>query len=111
MTPDRYRVAFTADPSTGAQDRVVIEAAFDQGQVVVSEKVRTTLKFPSEARADAWDHPRHFLQVWESSRAQTNNHVAAQRICRTLDYGQVRPVTSIPLSWQLTKPRSTDELV
>jgi pyruvate,water dikinase len=32
-------VAFTADPSTGAADRVVIEAAFGQGEVVVSGRV------------------------------------------------------------------------
>ena len=32
-------VAFTADPSTGAVDRVVIEAAFGQGEVVVSGRV------------------------------------------------------------------------
>jgi pyruvate,water dikinase len=32
-------VAFTADPSTGALDRVVIEAAFGQGEVVVSGRV------------------------------------------------------------------------
>ena len=32
-------VAFTADPSTGAEDRVVIEAAFGQGEVVVSGRV------------------------------------------------------------------------
>ncbi len=32
-------VAFTADPSTGALDRVVIEAAFGQGEVVVSGSV------------------------------------------------------------------------
>ncbi len=32
-------VAFTADPTTGATDRVVIEAAFGQGEVVVSGRV------------------------------------------------------------------------
>ncbi len=36
---DKSGVAFTADPSTGARDRVVIEAAFGLGEVVVSGEV------------------------------------------------------------------------
>jgi pyruvate,water dikinase len=36
---EQAAVAFTADPSTGAVDRVVIEAAFGQGAVVVSGRV------------------------------------------------------------------------
>ncbi|WP_431232580.1 phosphoenolpyruvate synthase [Mycolicibacterium psychrotolerans] len=40
MVPsERAGVAFTADPSTGARDRVVVEAAFGQGEVVVSGSV------------------------------------------------------------------------
>lgn len=37
---DRAGVAFTADPSTGNRDHIVIEAAFGQGEVVVSGKVQ-----------------------------------------------------------------------
>lgn len=36
---EKAGVAFTADPSTGARDRVVIEAAYGLGEVVVSGKV------------------------------------------------------------------------
>lgn len=36
---EKSGVAFTADPSTGAQDRVVVEGAFGQGEVVVSGEV------------------------------------------------------------------------
>src|SRR5664279_5192134 len=37
MVPSEYSgVMFTADPSTNATDRIVIEAAFGQGEVVVS---------------------------------------------------------------------------
>jgi pyruvate,water dikinase len=36
---ERSGVAFTADPSTGARDRVVVEAAFGLGEVVVSGAV------------------------------------------------------------------------
>ncbi len=36
---EKAGVAFTADPSTGAQDRVVIEGAFGLGEVVVSGEV------------------------------------------------------------------------
>ncbi|KLO33512.1 phosphoenolpyruvate synthase [Mycobacterium haemophilum] len=39
IVADTAGVAFTNDPSTGAQDHVVIEAAFGQGEVVVSGKV------------------------------------------------------------------------
>src|SRR5208283_3819163 len=40
MVPsERSGVMFTADPSTNATDRIVIEAAFGQGEVVVSGMV------------------------------------------------------------------------
>lgn len=37
---EKAGVVFTSDPSTGASDHVVIEAAFGQGEVVVSGKVQ-----------------------------------------------------------------------
>ncbi|CAN5852191.1 phosphoenolpyruvate synthase [soil metagenome] len=40
LAPEQAGVAFTADPSTGNRDRVVIEAAFGQGEVVVSGAVQ-----------------------------------------------------------------------
>jgi pyruvate,water dikinase len=40
IAPDRAGVAFTADPSTGNRDHIVIEAAFGQGEVVVAGKVQ-----------------------------------------------------------------------
>ncbi|MGE2735332.1 phosphoenolpyruvate synthase [Mycolicibacterium vaccae] len=39
INSEKAGVAFTADPSTGARDRVVIEAAFGLGEVVVSGAV------------------------------------------------------------------------
>ena len=39
IASEKSGVAFTADPSTGAQDRVVVEGAFGQGEVVVSGEV------------------------------------------------------------------------
>lgn len=39
IASEKAGVAFTADPSTGARDRVVIEAAFGLGEVVVSGEV------------------------------------------------------------------------
>ena len=39
VASERSGVAFTADPSTGARDVVVVEAAFGQGEVVVSGSV------------------------------------------------------------------------
>ncbi|MCV7213376.1 phosphoenolpyruvate synthase [Mycolicibacterium canariasense] len=40
IAADRAGVAFTADPSTGNRGHLVIEAAFGQGEVVVSGKVQ-----------------------------------------------------------------------
>ncbi|MGW0161047.1 phosphoenolpyruvate synthase [Mycobacterium sp. NPDC003323] len=40
IAADRAGVAFTADPSTGDRSRIVVEAAFGQGEVVVSGKVQ-----------------------------------------------------------------------
>ncbi|MDO3401549.1 phosphoenolpyruvate synthase [Mycolicibacterium neoaurum] len=40
IAADRAGVAFTADPSTGDRGHIVIEAAFGQGEVVVSGKVQ-----------------------------------------------------------------------
>ena len=39
IASERAGVAFTADPTTDAEDRVVIEGAFGQGEVVVSGSV------------------------------------------------------------------------
>lgn len=39
VVPEKAGVIFTSDPRTGATDRVVVEAAFGQGEVVVSGKV------------------------------------------------------------------------
>lgn len=39
VAAERSGVAFTADPTTGARDRVVVEAALGQGEVVVSGAV------------------------------------------------------------------------
>jgi pyruvate,water dikinase len=39
IASEKAGVAFTADPSTGAQDRVVVEGAFGLGEVVVSGEV------------------------------------------------------------------------
>jgi pyruvate,water dikinase len=39
ISSERSGVAFTADPSTGARDRVVVEGAFGLGEVVVSGEV------------------------------------------------------------------------
>lgn len=40
VDPSQAGVAFTADPTTGERDRIVIEAAFGQGEVVVSGSVQ-----------------------------------------------------------------------
>ena len=47
---EKAGVAFTADPSNGAQDRVVIEGAFGLGEVVVSGEVEPDTTTSSRRR-------------------------------------------------------------
>ncbi len=52
---DKAGVAFTADPSTGARDRVVIEAAFGLGEVVVSGEVEPDTYIVSKETLEVLD--------------------------------------------------------
>ena len=50
-TPTRAGVMFTADPATGDRDRIVIEAAFGLGEVVVSGQVEPDTYVARQGRA------------------------------------------------------------
>ena len=52
---DKAGVAFTADPSNGAQDRVVIEGAFGLGEVVVSGEVEPDTYIVSKETLEVLD--------------------------------------------------------
>jgi pyruvate,water dikinase len=52
---DKAGVAFTADPSNGAQDRVVIEGAFGLGEVVVSGEVEPDTYIVSKENLEVLD--------------------------------------------------------
>ena len=55
VNSDKAGVAFTADPSTGARDRVVIEAAFGLGEVVVSGEVEPDTYIVSKETLEVLD--------------------------------------------------------
>jgi pyruvate, water dikinase len=55
IASEKAGVAFTADPSTGARDRVVVEAAFGQGEVVVSGEVEPDTYIVSKETFEALD--------------------------------------------------------
>jgi pyruvate,water dikinase len=55
INSDKAGVAFTADPSNGAQDRVVIEGAFGLGEVVVSGEVEPDTYIVSKETLDVLD--------------------------------------------------------
>ena len=55
INSEKAGVAFTADPSTGAQDRVVIEGAFGLGEVVVSGEVEPDTYIVSKETLEVLD--------------------------------------------------------
>lgn len=55
LDSEKAGVAFTADPSNGARDRVVIEAAYGLGEVVVSGKVEPDTYIVSKATLSVLD--------------------------------------------------------
>lgn len=55
INSEKAGVAFTADPSNGAQDRVVIEGAFGLGEVVVSGEVEPDTYIVSKERLEVLD--------------------------------------------------------
>ena len=55
INSEKAGVAFTADPSNGAQDRVVIEGAFGLGEVVVSGEVEPDTYIVSKETLEVLD--------------------------------------------------------
>jgi len=55
VNSEKAGVAFTADPSTGGQDRVVIEGAFGLGEVVVSGEVEPDTCIASKETLETLD--------------------------------------------------------
>jgi pyruvate,water dikinase len=55
INSEKAGVAFTADPSNGARDRVVIEGAFGLGEVVVSGEVEPDTYIVSKDKMDVLD--------------------------------------------------------
>ena len=65
---EKAGVAFTADPSNGALDRVVIEGAFGLGEVVVSGEVEPDTYIVSKETLEVARHPARAQGVQDRAR-------------------------------------------
>ena len=106
-------VAFTADPSTGAVDRVVIEAAFGQGEVVVSGRVEPDTYVVAKDKMkllDARVGHKTFKIVRGPDGARPKRPVETRRQAdsRVLDDAALRRIASWRSQWNgTTKARKT----
>jgi pyruvate,water dikinase len=88
---DRSGVMFTADPATGARDRIVIEAAFGLGEVVVSGQVEPDTYVVDKSRSHVIDvhlgHKTHKLVrgAHGDDRVDLSDADAAMRVCNDRD--------------------------
>ena len=74
VNSDKAGVAFTADPSTGARDRVVIEAAFGLGEVVVSGEVEPDTYIVSKETLQVLGRPARAQIVQDRARSRRPRH-------------------------------------
>ena len=90
VQPDTAGVMFTADPSTGSRDHIVIEAAFGLGEVVVSGQVEPdTYVLSKEGPRPAVD-PRSGTRPTSSSADRTDRSNASTSTKRTPRHGAHR---------------------
>ncbi len=95
-------VAFTADPSNGAQDRVVIEAAFGLGEVVVSGEVEPDTYLVSKETLQVLD-VRLGHKAFKIVRGPDGNDTPVdlddeQADARVLDDAQLRRIAELAIA-------------
>jgi pyruvate, water dikinase len=102
IASEKAGVAFTADPSNGAQDRVVVEGAFGQGEVVVSGEVEPDTYIVSKetlAVLDTRIGHKDFQIVRGSdghdARVELDD---AHADARVLDEGELRSITELAMA-------------
>lgn len=91
-------VAFTADPRTGATDRIVIEAAFGLGEVVVGGQVEPDTYVVAKSDLgliDAHIGMKNVEVVAGRTDEGTRRITGARREARVLDDAEVRAVASL----------------
>lgn len=95
-------VAFTADPSTGARDRVVIEAAFGLGEVVVSGQVEPdtyiVAKDSGEVVSTRIGHKAFKIVRGGDGHDTRVTLDAAQADARVLDDAEVRRIAELAIA-------------
>jgi len=104
---ERSGVMFTADPSTGDRDKLVIEAAFGLGEVVVSGQVEPDTYVLAKTQADPKAGPRALeLRIGEKSHKLERDPrggtrrielTGADRTARVLDDDELRAVAELGL--------------
>jgi pyruvate, water dikinase len=102
INSEKAGVAFTADPSNGAQDRVVIEAAFGLGEVVVSGAVEPDTYIVSKETLDALDvrlGHKEFKIVRGADGHDTHVDLDdAQADARVLDDDELRRIAELAIA-------------
>jgi pyruvate,water dikinase len=102
VNSEKAGVAFTADPSTGARDRVVIEAAFGLGEVVVSGEVEPDTYIVSKETLDVLDIRlgiKSFKIVRGPDGHDTTIDLSDQEAgSRVLDDGELRAIAELAIA-------------
>jgi len=95
-------VAFTADPSTGDTDRIVIEAAFGLGEVVVSGKVEPDTYVVDKQTLETLDvrvgHQSFKIVRGADGRDQTVELGADEADARVLDDAELRRIAELAVA-------------
>ena len=99
---EKAGVAFTADPSNGAQDRVVIEGAFGLGEVVVSGEVEPDTYIVSKETLEPLDtrlgHKAFKIVRGEDGHDSTVNLDDAQADARVLNEDELRSIAELAIA-------------
>ncbi|WP_101950298.1 phosphoenolpyruvate synthase [Mycobacterium sp. 3519A] len=99
---EKAGVAFTADPSNGAEDRVVIEGAFGLGEVVVSGEVEPDTYIVSKETLDVLDvrlgHKAFKIVRGPDGHDTRVDLDAAQADSRVLDDGELRRIAELAIA-------------
>lgn len=99
---EKAGVAFTADPSNGAQDRVVVEGAFGLGEVVVSGQVEPDTYVIAKETLEVVD-VRLGYKAFKRTRGADGHDVVvdlddAQAKARVLDAAELRRIAELAIA-------------
>ncbi|MFG1930690.1 phosphoenolpyruvate synthase [Mycobacterium sp. NPDC048908] len=102
VNSEKAGVAFTADPSNGAQDRVVIEGAFGLGEVVVSGEVEPDTYIVSKETLEVLDvrlgHKAFKIVRGAGGHDESVDLDDAQADARVLDDDEIRRIAELAIA-------------